>query len=142
MANIKSKRIKHDVLRNDLGKIQVKNQAYVAGTPSTYIDAGDLVSIMGKANGHIEVTKVVEGTALTHTQVMVAIDQIREYGRVASWYIITDINTNGQTQGDPVSNSAATPGLYDVTNAGTLKAIGKVLEVSATAGSIILRPLV
>jgi hypothetical protein len=142
MANIKTRRVKHDQLRNELGKIQVKNQDYVAGSPATYIMAGDLVSVASKDGGHLTVSKVVEGTVKTHTQIMVAIDEIREYGRVAAWYIITDINTLAQSVGDPVSNSTTTPGGYDISNAGTVKALGKVLVDHATEGVIILRPLV
>ncbi|GAG02568.1 unnamed protein product, partial [marine sediment metagenome] len=67
MANIKTRRVKHDQLRNELGKIQVKNQDYVAGDPATYIMAGDLVSVASKDGGHLTVSKVVEGTVKTHT---------------------------------------------------------------------------
>ena len=142
--NIKSKRLGADQGTNYVGRIKVKNEDWVDGTESTYIEKDEVVTIKScSADGSYLLVVPARDGVTSEVQLAVAAYQIREFGAIVGWSIVTFVTT-GDTIGDPVYLSDATPGAYTTTApAGSPIAVGKVLIVGAAGiGKILLRPLV
>lgn len=136
--SIKPGRIGEQIKTNELGKLKVKNPAYVAGSAGTYIEAGAILTVTGIDGAYLEVTEAQDGTT-DENILCIASHQIRDFGTVVGWYIQEAQDTSAGAQGDSVYLSDATPGEWVITApAGSPIAVGKILVDSATVGVVIL----
>lgn len=143
-ANIKSKRLGPDQITAFHGRVSVKNGEFVAGTPSTFIEKGEVVTLNScTADGSYNIVIPARDGVTSETQLLVAAIQIREFGTVEKWQI-QDFDTSAKAIGDPVFLSDATPGAVTLTApAGSPITVGKVYIVGvAGTGKILVRPLV
>jgi hypothetical protein len=61
------------------------------------------------------------------------------YGEVVVWKVLTGVNTNGSTLGNPVYLSA-TAGGWTLSDPGSGRRVGSVVAVDATDGAVLLAP--
>jgi hypothetical protein len=136
---IKSRRITPDQNKNFLGSILVKNDDFVDGTASTYITKGQVLSIVGTSSSgaYLHVTKADTGT--DETDLLVAMEDIRDTGRATDWYIFP-LDTSGASAKDPIYLDDATAGLVVLTKpTASAKRIGKALNSATVAnGGLVL----
>jgi len=144
MAKVrKSSLVAADRGTNYLGRQFVKNSEFVDGNSATYIAKGDIVTLSGVAGAYPTVERARDGVT-DEAQLFVAAQEIREFGAIELWQIQTGVNTNAAAaDGDPIYLSDATPGAWTATApAGSPITVGKVLIKSASAGAVLIRPLV
>lgn len=135
----KPKRIGEQYTRDELSKLQVTNIDYVAGSPSTYIEAGEVISIVAFTNNKFSVRGAkATGANINESGLMVALNQIRDVGVAVTWYEKT-MATTGGALGAPVWLTA-TEGQVTITNPGAGGVIvGKIQRVGV-AGQVLLKP--
>lgn len=134
---IKAKRIDSQRAVNELSKLDVKNPNYVSGTSSTYIPKGSIVRISATDGDFPEVTRAEADGSFSLLKV--ALDEIRDYGRVVDWYVLGSQDTSAAAVGDPVYLSD-TAGEISLTPGTSSVVVGRVTKVSATVGEIWLEP--
>ena len=106
------------------------------------ITKGDLVTITGSRNSHLEVQRAdADSAALARNLIFVAEHgaTIGQQVRVAAIYAIRNANTAAATVGDPVYLSG-TAGGWSLTPGAIPITVGIVVVVSATVGVIIMAP--
>ena len=129
--------------QGDALSFKVKNSAFVDGSTTTYAVAGDILILDGIDGGYISCQKAKHGVTVPVSQLVIAAHSLRgDAGRAVTWMKLTDVVTTGATIGDPVYLSGTTAGAWTLTDPGTGTVVGKVLKVHATAGVVLLRPLV
>ena len=144
MAKVrKSSLVAADRGTNYLGRQFVKNSEFVDGNSATYIAKGDIVTLSGVAGAYPTVERARDGVT-DETQLFVAAQEIREFGAIELWQIQTSVDTDAAAaDGDPIYLSAGTAGAWTATApAGSPITVGKVLIKSASAGAVLIRPLV
>lgn len=144
MAKVrKSSLVAADRGTNYLGRQFVKNSEFVDGNSSTYIAKGDIVTISGLSGAYPTIERAQDG-ATDENGLFVASSEIREFGIVEGWQILENVDTSAAAaDGDAVYLSDATAGAWTATApAGSPITVGKVLVKDASAGVVLLRPLV
>lgn len=129
---------------NHLGRQFVKSSEFVDGSSATYIPAGDIVTISGADGVYPTVERARDGVT-DEDMLFIAAAEIRGgVGLIEEWQIQTAVDTSGAAAvGDPIYLSDATPGKWVITApAGSPIKVGKVLVKDASAGVVLIRPLV
>lgn len=139
MAGTKGGRIRADRSINHLGSKTILNEDYTEGSSGTYMAAGQLVSITGKTGGYESASKAQADVVSDSTDLWVCKDAIWEYGEVAQWAILEDVDTSAGAIGDDVFLSD-TAGGWSLTPGTSPIRVGKVLVSSATVGVVWLSP--
>ena len=140
MGGIRTKRIKADQRFDNLNAIQVANASFVKHNSSTYLAAGDIVTITTSGTAaYLDVVKAQGKGALARSLRFCATEG-REYVRVVSWMRLADVNTAAAAVGDLVYLDDTTPGTWSLTPppTGTQIVVGKVLVSHASTGVILL----
>lgn len=117
----------------------------IKGYNASALAAHDVVAINGFTGAYSEMVKADFTNAAHMNSKLLIADMAMGAGKYlggyVEWKIITDVNTNGSTVGNPVYGSTSTPGAWTLTKpSSNARVIGTVLEVSATVGVIILHP--
>jgi len=135
MPNVRGKTINPDHDVNYLGAIK--------GVADGALTAGDAVYISGSNTGgsRFSFAKADAGTGAQGALLFAAHgandgDQVI----VRGWLVRADVDTDGAAVGDPVYLSATAGGWSLTVPANGGEVVGQVLEVDATAGSVLLYP--
>jgi hypothetical protein len=141
---IKPHRIAPSIEKGDAESMLVKNSEFVAGSTSTYILEGDIVTVEGIDGGYATCRKAKDGVT-DETGLWVALQEIRGgAGRIGLWTVEKNVDTStAAADGDPIYLSDATAGAWVVAApAGSPVIVGKVLAKHATEGAVLIQPRV
>ena len=133
----KTKRIAEDRNRNELNKLAVKNPAFVDGNAATYIQPGQIVSVSGIDTGYLTVEEAIQGGQ--DSTLMVALNEIREFGIVTEWFILTADTSTGVAKADVWLDDGTAGDAVLVKPAGAAIKVGVILT-AAVDGRILLMP--
>jgi len=131
-----------DALRADTTSSVVSRVKVYNGT-GTEIAEGSLVYASGlQGTTHLKVTLADDDAAVSKAGVLFIADgpiPDADYGECVVWKVLTSVNTNGSTLGNPVYLSAAAGG-WTLSDPGSGRRVGSVVAVDATAGAVLLAP--
>lgn len=110
--------------------------------PASAMSKYDILVGTGYANGYMKLSKADADALVSSTSKLYMnlsnVDAGSDSGRglATPWCVVTDVNTNGASVGDPVYLSG-TAGGWSLTPGSKARVIGRVLKVSATEGAFL-----